>query len=112
MNNNRFAFILAFLFLIILAIIIFRRFPSITSLKPGDYNTANADYGPVITSVPGTGIVNPENEVLLLSPASSLVSDIQLAPGSHVARGSIILTLYDFELNQKIMYDNPMLMAK
>ena len=47
-----------------------------SSLKPGDYTTSMVDFGPVFTSVPATGIVNPENEVLLLGPASSIVSSI------------------------------------
>jgi HlyD family secretion protein len=62
-------------------------------IKPGDYITSVVDYGPVFTSVPATGVVNPENEVLLLSPASSIVSSIQLSPGSRVTKGTVILTL-------------------
>lgn len=62
-------------------------------IKPGDYKTSVVDYGPVFTSVPATGVVNPENEVLLLSPASSIVSSIQLSPGSRVTKGTVILTL-------------------
>ncbi len=62
-------------------------------IKPGDYKTSVVDYGPVFTSVPATGVVNPENEVLLLSPASSIVSFILLSPGSRVTKGTVILTL-------------------
>jgi HlyD family secretion protein len=71
-------------------------------LKPGDYVVSNVDYGPVFTSVPASGIVNPENEVLLLSPASSLVSSLDKAPGSRVSRGSVILTLDPRSLKQEI----------
>jgi HlyD family secretion protein len=63
------------------------------ALKPGNYSTSVAGFGTVYTSVPATGIVNPENEVLLLSPSSSIVSNIYLAPGSRVSKGTIILTL-------------------
>jgi HlyD family secretion protein len=63
------------------------------SLKPGNYKTSVAGFGKVYTSVPATGIVNPENEVLLLSPSSSIVSNIAQAPGSHVSKGTVILTL-------------------
>ncbi len=63
------------------------------SLKPGNYKTSVADFGKVYTSVPATGIVNPENEVLLLSPSSSIVSNISQAPGSRVSKGTVILTL-------------------
>jgi HlyD family secretion protein len=63
------------------------------SLKPGNYKTSVAGFGKVYTSVPATGIVNPENEVLLLSPSSSIVSNIAQAPGSRVSKGTVILTL-------------------
>jgi len=63
------------------------------ALKPGNYSTSVAGYGKVYSSVPATGIVNPENQVLLLSPSSSIVSNIYLAPGSRVSKGNIILSL-------------------
>jgi HlyD family secretion protein len=64
-----------------------------STLKPGNYSTSVAGFGTVYSSVPATGIVNPENEVLLLSPSSSIVSSIYLAPGSRVSKGTVILTL-------------------
>ena len=71
-------------------------------LKPGNYSTSVAGFGSVYSSVPATGIVNPENEVLLLSPSSSIVSNIYLAPGSRVSKGTIILTLDPKTLTQEI----------
>jgi HlyD family secretion protein len=72
------------------------------TLKPGNYSTSVAGFGTVYSSVPATGIVNPENEVLLLSPSSSIVSNIYLAPGSRVSKGTIILTLDPKTLTQEI----------
>jgi HlyD family secretion protein len=72
------------------------------ALKPGNYSTSVAGFGTVYTSVPATGIVNPENEVLLLSPSSSIVSNIYLAPGSRVSKGTIILTLDPKNLSLEI----------
>jgi HlyD family secretion protein len=72
------------------------------ALKPGNYGTSVAGFGTVYSSVPATGIVNPENEVLLLSPSSSIVSNIYLAPGSRVSKGTIILTLDPKSLTQEI----------
>ena len=63
------------------------------SLIPGNYSTSVADYGLQATSVPATGIVNPKNEVLLLCPASSIISKIHVAPGSHVSKGDLIMSL-------------------
>ncbi len=71
-------------------------------IKQTDFLTSIVDYGPVFTSVPASGIVNPENEVLLLSPVSSLVSSIVQAPGRRVSKGSTILTLDPKSLIQEI----------
>jgi len=73
-----------------------------SALKPGDYMTSLVDYGPVSTSVPASGIVNPENEVLLLSPTSSIVSSLVQAPGSRVSKDNVILTLDSKALSQEI----------
>ena len=72
------------------------------TLKPGNYTTSIAGFGTVYSSVPATGIVNPENEVLLLSPSSSIVSNIYLAPGSRVSKGTMILTLDPKTLTQEV----------
>ena len=82
--------------------IVLTRYLLPSSLKSGDYVMANVDYGPVFTSVPASGIVNPENEVLLLSPSSSVVSSIGKAPGSRVSKGDIILSLDSKSLMQEI----------
>jgi HlyD family secretion protein len=52
--------------------------------------------------VPASGIVNPENEVLLLSPSTSIISSLVQAPGSRVSKGNIILTLDPKSLTQEI----------
>jgi len=83
-------------------IYLFAEYLTPSALKPGDYVISNVDFGPVFTSVPASGIVNPENEVLLLSPASSLVSSLDHAPGSRVSKGSVILTLDPRQLKQDI----------
>ncbi|NLN31749.1 MAG: efflux RND transporter periplasmic adaptor subunit [Bacteroidales bacterium] len=72
------------------------------SVKPGDYLVSNVDYGPVYTAVPANGIINPENEVLLLSPSSSVISSLYRAPGSRVSKGDIILRLDSKSLMQEI----------
>ena len=93
MNKKRFAFAAITLIIIVLIVFIFNKFLLVPSLEPGDYKTSDVDRGPVVQSVPASGIVNPENEVLLLSPSASVVSSVHLTPGSHVSRGDIILTL-------------------
>lgn len=72
------------------------------SLGPGEYKTSIVEYGPVSIAVPASGIVNPKNEVLLLSPSSSIISKIYQAPGSHVSKGDLILSLDNKAILQEI----------
>ena len=87
---------------LLIAIFLVSRYLKPTSTNQPDYITSTVDYGPVFISVPASGIVNPEYEVLLLSPASSLVSSIVQAPGKRVSEGSAILTLDPKSLIQEI----------
>ena len=87
---------------LLIAIFLAARYLKPSSIKQTDFVTSTVDYGLVFTSVPASGIVNPENEVLLLSPASSLVSSIIQAPGRRVSKGSTILTLDPKSLIQEI----------
>jgi HlyD family secretion protein len=90
------------LLLLVIIILFIKRFTTSPPVKQGEYVTSLVDFGPVFTSVPASGIVLPENEVLLLSPSSSLVSSIVRAPGSHVSKGSVILTLDPKSILQEI----------
>jgi HlyD family secretion protein len=72
------------------------------SLKPGNYKTSIVDFGPVYTSIPASGTVNPKNEVLILSPASSVISAIYQPPGSRVNNGDVILVLDPMPIKQEI----------
>lgn len=87
---------------LLIAIFLAARYLKPSSIKQTDFVISTVDSGLVFTSVPASGIVNPENEVLLLSPASSLVSSIIQAPGRRVSKGSTILTLDPKSLIQEI----------
>jgi HlyD family secretion protein len=93
MNRKRIALFIILLIFTFSAFYLVYRFLMPGPLKPGEYKTSILDYGPVFTSVPASGIVNPKNEVLLLSPSSSIISKIYVAPGSHVSKGDVILSL-------------------
>lgn len=62
-------------------------------LKTGSFKTETVERGRIISGVNATGVVVSENEVLILSPASSLIKQIYKEPGSWVERGEIILKL-------------------
>lgn len=75
-------------------------------LKPivesNSFETAFVDVGTVIKTVPAEGIVEPENEVLLLSPASAIITRIEYGVGSNVKKGDIILRLDDQPIRDEI----------
>ncbi|MBN2812460.1 MAG: efflux RND transporter periplasmic adaptor subunit, partial [Bacteroidales bacterium] len=102
MNKKKTALLAVIVCLMALAFILLNRFLIPKSLEPGNYKTALVDFGPVAMSVPATGVINPENEVLLLSPASAILSRIHVAPGSRVAKGDMLLSLDSKAILQEI----------
>jgi HlyD family secretion protein len=90
------------LIILIFSVFVVNRYLLPPTLNPGEYKTSLVSFGPVSVSVPATGIVNPENEVLLLSPAASIVSSVQRTPGSRLSKGDVIMTLDPRPLVQEI----------
>ncbi|MCF6356390.1 MAG: efflux RND transporter periplasmic adaptor subunit [Draconibacterium sp.] len=62
-------------------------------LQTGNFKTETVERGNIISGVKATGVVESENEVLILSPASSLIKKIYKEPGSWIKKGEIILRL-------------------
>ncbi len=62
-------------------------------LQAGDFKTETVERGRIISGVKATGVVVSENEVLILSPASSLIKRIYKEPGSWIEKGEVILQL-------------------
>ena len=63
------------------------------AIKSGNFETVTVDRGEVISTTKATGIIESENEVILLSPAASIIKNILKEPGNHVQAGDIILQL-------------------
>ena len=76
--------------------------PLTPTVKSRDLETAIVEIGTVLKTVPANGIVEPENEVLLLSPASAIIINIKNGVGSKVKKGDIILKLDDEPVRDKI----------
>lgn len=55
--------------------------------------TGIAEVGDVIESFSGEGVVEPQSEVLILSPASSIIKEILKEVGSHVEEGEPVIIL-------------------
>ncbi len=64
-----------------------------SAIKPENLVVEVIDRGPVLLSVHATGVVDSENEVLILSPGPGIIKSILVEPGSRVKNGDIILQL-------------------
>ncbi len=81
---------------IVVAIALFVYFSGIfvpSAVHPGSFTTEVVSKGEVVSTIQATGVVESENEVLLLSPASSVVESILREPGNRVQKGDVILRL-------------------
>lgn len=64
-----------------------------SSIKPTNLDTGVVERGTVILSINATGVVDSENEVLILSPGPGIIQKINIEPGSKVKRGDLIMQL-------------------
>ena len=58
-----------------------------------DLQIIEVDVGNVVMSFPGEGFVEPQSEVIILSPASSIIKEILKEVGSHVNAAEPIIIL-------------------
>src|SRR5680860_1184086 len=63
------------------------------TLNSGSFETVVVHRGDVISTTQASGVVESENEVIILSPATSLIKSILKEPGNFVKEGEIILQL-------------------
>ena len=75
-----------------IVIIVFVPFKSDVS-DSQEIRIANVEIGKVVRSFVGEGIVEPQSEVIILSPASSIIKEILKEVGSHVNKGESIIIL-------------------
>lgn len=93
--------------LMILVMIVFVFYKKVRSFSSGSAHSdeikrACVDRGNVVSSTEAQGIIEPENEVLLLSPTTSVIKNIQKVPGSRVSRGDVILYLETKAVEEQI----------
>ncbi|MGM0620301.1 MAG: efflux RND transporter periplasmic adaptor subunit [Bacteroidota bacterium] len=75
------------------AIVYFTRLLVPDTVKPGSFTTETVDRGQVISAVDATGVVESENEVLVLSPGTGIIQSILAEPGTRVKKEDLILQL-------------------
>ncbi|MCW3806565.1 efflux RND transporter periplasmic adaptor subunit [Plebeiibacterium marinum] len=83
-----------------------------SELITGKFETYKIDVGNIETFVPTEGYVIPANEVLLLSPAASIVAKIVKEPGHPVKEGDVIVKLDTKSIEAKIEQLNDQLAVK
>jgi HlyD family secretion protein len=75
-----------------IVLVVFVPFSSDSS-QSQDVQIATVEVGSVIRSFQGEGIVEPQSEVIILSPASSIIKEILKEVGSHVNASEPIIIL-------------------
>lgn len=71
-------------------------------LQEGKIAISQVERGIVMQTIEAKGIVEPQQEVLINSPANSTVQRILNEPGRHVKKGQVILTLDQEPVIQEI----------
>lgn len=82
-----------FVFIALLATVYFTGGFTPDSLKSGSFETVVAHRGEVLSSTMANGVVESENEAIVLSPATSIIKSILKEPGDFVEKGETILQL-------------------
>lgn len=77
-------------------------FPTFLNSPPDEFQTCVAERGQVYFSIEASGVVEPENEVIILSPANSIIRKINKEPGSRVKQGEVIVELDDKQIRDEI----------
>lgn len=87
--------ILFLLIAVVLAaiVLIVLKFVPIGKINSGEFVISEVEIGSVVSTIPAEGTVEPESEVLILSPASSIIQRIVKDVGSRVELGEAIIIL-------------------
>ena len=75
------------------AIVLILRFLPVDRISSGEFEISEVEIGSVVSTIPAEGTVEPESEVLILSPASSIIRRILKDVGSKVELGEAIIIL-------------------
>ncbi len=105
MGNKKRLFIILLIVVVVLsvgAIILNSIFHVPTALKSGSFRTETVDRGTVISSIKASGVVESESEVLILSPARSIIKKVMVEPGSWVEKGELIMKLDEENVKSEI----------
>ena len=105
MRNKKGLLIVVLLLSTLFLLLIFFRIAGIPTFLTPDVkhsNTSVVDRGQVFIPIDATGVVEPENEVIILSPVNSIIRKINKEPGSRVKKDEIIIELDDQQTRDEI----------
>lgn len=83
-----------------------------STISEGEFETSRIERGNVETYVLTEGVIEPANEVILLSPAASIIKKIHKEPGQQVEKGEIIVQLDTHGVEARIENLNDQLQMK
>ena len=92
-KNISIVVIIIFLITALAAVVYFSGIFVPNTLHLSNIETVFIDKGEVISATEATGIIESENEVILLSPTAGIIKSILKEPGTKVKAGDIILQL-------------------
>ncbi len=101
-KNLSIALITVFALVALAVILYFSRIFVPDSLQSGTFETVVVHRGDIISTTQATGVVESENEVLVLSPATSIIKSILKEPGDYVKEGEIIMQLNTDQIKEDI----------
>ncbi len=101
-KNLSIALITVFALVALAVILYFSRIFVPDSLQSGTFETVVVHRGDIISTTQATGVVESENEVLVLSPATSIIKSILKEPGDYVKEGEIIMQLNTDQIQEDI----------
>jgi len=83
-----------------------------STISEGEFKTSRIERGNVETYVLTEGVIEPANEVIILSPAASIIKKIHKEPGQQVEKGDVIVQLDTREVEARIEKLNDQLQMK
>ncbi|MBI9061037.1 MAG: efflux RND transporter periplasmic adaptor subunit [Marinilabiliaceae bacterium] len=83
-----------------------------STISEGEFETSRIERGNVETYVLTEGVIEPANEVILLSPAASIIKKIHKEPGQQVEKGDVIVQLDTRQVEARIENLNDQLQMK
>ncbi|MBV5314506.1 MAG: efflux RND transporter periplasmic adaptor subunit [Prolixibacteraceae bacterium] len=98
MRNKKGLLIAVLLFSAVIIFLIFSRkfgIPSFFAVDTQKDNISIVDRGQVYIPIDAIGVVEPENEVIILNPLNTIIRKINKEPGSRVKMGDVIIELDD-----------------